>query len=178
MKKQEEEPTIKVVTQQEMVKILMQLKGATPATIEAITPVKMNKKNNPYHDSIFKTQRSNVFINFNYTAAVNRQLVKEGKEPNFIPSPRVWGVKLPGVPIVCHNEKYYVEVRFLGSDPHIEYWYNSEPIDEDIFKQYLPPHKDNKEHQGVKNDIVLRLFSIESIQSMVFKHTKYIISGK
>lgn len=177
MKKQNDSKIL-LVDHAELVKVLMELKGATPATIEALTPVKLNKKDNPYFEKgIFKTQRSNVFINFNYTAAVNRQLVREGKEPNFVAQPRVWGVKLPGVPIICHNEKYYLEARFLGSDPHVEYWYEGKPIKLEQFEKWLPPRK-SPDHQGVEKDIVLRAFDIKNIHSIVFKKAKYIVVDK
>lgn len=42
------------VTHDELVKILMNVKHATPATFVAITNVKMNKTNNPYYDRVTK----------------------------------------------------------------------------------------------------------------------------
>ena len=110
--------TIKKVTLEQLVKQLMQLVAPTPATFLAVTEVKMNKKDkdkneNPYHGKVFKEQVSNVFINFNYQNSVNRARLKEGKDADFVPQYRAWGQKVPGTPLVLHENKYYLEARFF-----------------------------------------------------------------
>ena len=74
-----------------MVRALMQVKNTTPASLIAVTEVKMNKnvmiadkkEPNPFLDRVSKKQKSNVFINYNYQNTVNRRLLKAGESPDF-----------------------------------------------------------------------------------------------
>lgn len=156
-----------------LVKALMTIKGATPATFEAVTSVKMNKTNNPYFDRVQKKQKSNVFINFNYANAVNKQLTKEGKEADFVPQPRKWGVHVPGTPLVLHKNAYYLEARFLNNEPKTEYLLDGQPVDKAIFETYLPGKKEVKS-QGTDKEIIIRDFKIESMRSITFGGKTYV----
>lgn len=156
-----------------LVKALMTIKGATPATFEAITDVKMNKTNNPYYERVTKKQKSNVFINFNYANAVNKQLTKEGKEADFVPQPRKWGVKVPGTPLVLHDGAYYLEARFLNNEPKVEYLVDGVPTDKAVLETYLPAKKQSKS-QGTDQEIIIRAFKIESMRSITFGGKTYV----
>jgi hypothetical protein len=171
-----------MVNYDQMVKVLMAVTGATPATIIAETPVKMNKTGNPYHDKIIKRQKSNVFINFDYAKSVNAKLVKEGKTPDFVASPRKWGTKLPGTPVVFYAEKqkYYLETRFLGNEPKVEYFQinengSKEITEKSLFEQFLPPSKSlSSEHQGLDEAVILRDFDVANIYSIAVGGKTYI----
>ena len=171
-----------MVNYDQMVKVLMAVTGATPATIIAETPVIMPKTNNPYHEKIIKRQKSNVFINFDYAKSVNAKLVKEGKTPDFVAKPRKWGTKLPGTPIVFHAEKqkYYLETRFLGNEPKIEYFLLNENgakenTEKSLFEQFLKPSPpSSSENQGLEEAVVLRDFDIANIYSIAVDGKTYI----
>lgn len=150
-----------------LVKALMTIKGATPATFEAITEVKMNKTNNPYFSRVKKKQKSNVFINFNYANAVNKQLTKEGKEADFVPQARKWGVHVPGTPLILHKDAYYLEARFLNNEPKTEYMLDDEITDKTVFETYLPTKKEVKS-QGTDQEIIIRDFKVENMRSVTF----------
>jgi hypothetical protein len=173
--KQAKTETVKIVNYMDMVRVLMGVKGATPATFIAVTPVKMNKTNNPYFDKVYKTQTSNVFINFDYAASVNRALVKEGKDADFVAQPRKWGEKLPGTPIVFHKNEYYLEARFLNNEPKVDYTFEGNPIDKAVFESYMPNRSSDsiKEHQGLENEVVIRDFKIRNIYQIKVNGVTY-----
>lgn len=154
---------MKEITKQELIELLRNLKTATPTTIITSTVPKMRKKNNPYLDKVTKFMKANVFINFNYTNSVNKTLDKEGKETDFVASPRVWGTKIPGTPLIEHNGNYYLECRFLK---HVDttYIFENENIPESMLNDFLQGGS-NAEHQGVsyENEVIVRDFKIESI---------------
>lgn len=164
-----------------LVKALMEVKGATPATFIAVTPVKMNKKNkekepNPYHNLVFKRQKANVFINFDYTKSVNRARDKEGNDEEFVAKKRAWGEKVDGTPIITHNGKYYLETRFLGYEPQIEYLKENVAIDKSLFESFLPPERStaSKEHQGLEEEIIIRDIDIKNIHQITFGGDTYV----
>ena len=164
-----------------LVKALMQVKGATPATFISVTQVKMNKKNaakepNPFHDLIYKRQKANVFINFDYSKSVNRARDKEGNEEEFVAKPRKWGEHLEGTPIITHNGKYYLETRFLGYEPQVEYLKENASIDKSVFESFLPPERPatSKEHQGLEEEIIIRDIDIKNIHQITFGGDTYV----
>lgn len=158
-----------------MVRVLMQVKNATPATFVAVTEVGMNKTNNPFFERVTKKQKSNVFINFDYAGSVNRKLLKEGKSPDFVASPRKWGEKLPGTPIVFYKNVYYMEARFLSNEPKVEYFVDAVPTDKAVFETYLKPvsTETSKEHQGVDEVIIIRDFKVANIHSITVNGNTY-----
>jgi len=159
-----------------LVRVLMQIKGATPATFLAITEVKMNKTNNPFYERVSKKQKSNVFINFDYAGAVNRKLLKEGKEPEFVAKPRKWGEKLPGTPLIFHKGEYYLEARFLNNDPKVEYLVDGIVTEKAVLETYLPVKNTEsiKEHQGLNEEIIIRDFKVQNIREITVGGTHYV----
>lgn len=163
------------VKRDELVKVLMSVKGPTPATITATTKVRMNKRNNPYLDKVLKTQNSNVFINFNYKNAINKRLQKEGKEANFEPQPRKWGVHVPGTPLVLHKNQYYLEAGYLTKNqPKVSYTMDGEEIEKAVFENYLPAKSPSKS-QGLDKEVVMRDFKIENIERVKMLGKEYVV---
>lgn len=159
-----------------LVRALMQVKSACPATFLAVTEVKMNKTNNPFYDRVQKKQKSNVFINFDYAAAVNRKLLKEGKEAEFVAKPRKWGEKLPGTPLVFYKEEYYLEARFLNNEPKVEYLVDGQITEKAVLETYLPVKNTAsiKEHQGLDEEIIIRDFKVKNIHEITLNGTHYV----
>lgn len=171
-----------------LVRVLMQVKSATPATIIALTDVKMNKtaptladkKNlNPFFERVQKKQKSNVFINFDYAASVNRKLLKEGKDADFVAKPRKWGEKLPGTPLVFHDNQYYLECRFLSNEPKIEYHVDGIVTEKSVFESFMivksaASAEKQKEHQGVDEVIILRDFLVRNVHEITVNGSHYV----
>mgnify|MGYP003417994573 CR=1 FL=1 len=163
--------TVVSVNKMELVRALMQLTSATPATFVALTEVKLNKSN-PYHGRLQKKQRSNVFINFDYENSVNKALIKEGKSPDFKAKPRQWGNRIPNTPLILHKNVYYLEARFLKNEPTVEYFLDGDPIEKDMIENHLPPERNEAKH-GLEEAIIIRDFKIDSIHEINVKGTIY-----
>lgn len=166
---------MKEITKQQLIELLRNLKTATPATVITQTVPKMRKTNNPYFDKVTKFMKANVFINFNYENSVNKVLDKEGKEPDFKASSRVWGTRIKGTPLVEHKGNYYLECRFLKYCKST-YIFDNHTIPESILNDYVY-EGNNHEKQGVEyeHEIILRDFKIESILQIKFNKEVYII---
>lgn len=156
----------------ELVRALMQLTSATPATFVAITEVKLNKSN-PYFGRIQKKQRSNVFVNFDYENSINKALIKEGKTPDFKAKPRAWGNRIPNTPLILHKNQYYLEARFLKHEPTVEYFLDGDAIEKEMIEDHLPQVKESKQH-GLEEAIIIRDFKIDSIHEITVNGTHYV----
>lgn len=159
------------VNKMELVRALMQLTSATPATFVAITDVKLNKSN-PYFGRLQKKQRSNVFINFDYENSVNKALIKEGKTPDFKAKPRQWGNRIPNTPLILHKNVYYLEARFLKHEPHVEYFLDGDSIEKEMIENHLPPERNEAKH-GLEEAIIIRDFKIDSIHEITVNGIHY-----
>jgi hypothetical protein len=173
---------VQQVSLQDLRIMLSGIKGAKPATITAVTEVKMNKgrgeNKNPYHGRVTKRQVSNVFINFSYKNAVNKRLTKEGKEADFVPQERAWGVKVTDTPLVLHKEQYYLEAGFITKNtPNVEYLLDNEPTDKAVFENFMQA-KSSSSRQGLSedNEVVLRTFKLDTIESIKVNGVTYIVT--
>lgn len=168
---------LKNVTLEELKNELLQITDEINVEVTAITEVKMNKKNNPFYGNVFKKQISNALINFNYAKAVNEQLIKEGKEPNFVSKPRVWGIHIANSPLLEHKGEYYLEARFINNDAKIEYLDKDNNIIEfKTFEQYMPPKKESVEsEQSETVKIIMRDFKLSSIKELKTNKFTYIV---
>jgi len=160
------------VNKMELVRALMQLTSATPATFVAITEVKLNKSN-PYFGRIQKKQRSNVFVNFDYENSINKALIKEGKTPDFKAKPRAWGNRIPNTPLILHKNQYYLEARFLKHEPTVEYFLDGDAIEKEMIEDHLPKVTESKQH-GLEEAIIIRDFKIDSIHEITVNGTHYV----
>jgi hypothetical protein len=103
-----------------------------------------------------------------YREMIRRRLIAEGKDPDsFQLSERVWGKRIPNLPIVRHslNEKiqYYLEVIFLRPGI-VEYQLDGYPIHkEDIIGliDAMPACQG-----GLTNKVIIRCFRSESITEL------------
>lgn len=167
---------IKFVTQTELTEILKEVNHAMPATFIASTNVDMPKTNNEYYDRITKLQKSNVFIKFDYANAVNKQRIKEGKEADFVPKARKWGVHVGNSPLIEHKGEYYLEARYLHNEPKVEYLLDGKtPIEKDMFIQYLKEDKVSTT-QDLEKEIVMRTIKMVNIREITISGTRYVRS--
>jgi len=170
-----------------LVRELMQVKSAIPASVLAVTEEKMNKKNNPFYERVTKKQKSNIFINFNYAQSVNKRLIKEhlakidaGEDVEeyveFVPKPRVWGEKIPNTCLVLHKGEYFLEVGYLtNNDPKVEYMVDGIITEKSEIEEYLK-EKPISKSQGLskENEVIIRSFNINSILELTMNGKHYI----
>lgn len=165
---------IEYITLPQLVEMLKQVKRPIPATFVAATKVDMRKTNNPFHDRIVKRQRSNVFIKFDYENSVNKARLKEGKEADFVAKSRKWGTHVDDTPLIEHKGEYYLEARFLGNSPGVDYFIDGNtPIDKTAFESFVPEKGESKS-QDLENEVVIRDFKVAGIREITLNGIRYI----
>lgn len=153
------------------VSMLYSVRGATMVSFIASTEPKL-KAGNPF-PGLRKITKIGAVLNFNYTAAVNRQREREGVVADFVAEPRKWGQRVEGTPIVTHNGKFYVEAKIERSEIMGYIMPDLSMVDEHEVLNWLPNRHSGR--QAVEKAIVLRDFSVENIRSMRMKGNEYVI---
>lgn len=133
----------------------------------AVHEPEMKKRNNPFRGQVLKISRVNGAINWRYARAVNRQRVREDKPADFAASPRTWGNRINGCPLVVHmmdGPQFYLEVK----RERVERWYfdrnTLQPIPETELMPYLPRRA--KSRQKLDREVVLRDYRLDHIAEM------------
>lgn len=155
-----------------IVDLVKSVRGTDFVGIDTKTTVKLKGgKSNPQQGRVEKVVTgSNVMIFQNggadggYDRQVKRRLEAEGKDPeSFVLSPRKWGERLVGLPLVSHNGNLYLEVIFLKAG-EVSYLLDGQPIDKaDIVG--LPESREG-EQGGLENKVVIRTFKVASLTAM------------
>lgn len=155
-----------------IIEILEKINGATFLGIDTLTDVSLTGgKKNPYQGRVTKRVfASNVmaFQNKNingYEAMVRRRLKAEGKDADdFQLGPRVWGTRLPGLPLVEHNGKYYLEVIFIKAG-QVQYLLDGSPVDPSKIEG-MKERKESEGQGGLENKVIIRTYALESITAI------------
>lgn len=151
------------ITQSQLVKKLMQTKGATFATFITKTVPTLDKSN-PFGDNICKISVVNATLNFVYTNAVNNQREREGLTTDFTAQPRKWGEKVVGTPLVIHKGKYYLEAKVEKSIEHSYETLDGQSIPKHIVERFTK--KSHSNTQGTEKEIIVRSYALDNIISI------------
>lgn len=159
--------------------IMAELSGVSFISLDTTTEQKVNKfyvdddgekKPNPHHGRITKKMiggRGLIYQNKNvngFQNQVNSQMKKEGLSGEFKVGPRSWGVREKDLPIVTLRDQVYLEVIFADKGK-TQYYLDDHPIDrKDILG--LPKQSKPTGQGGVKQQIVIRTFKVESIDAL------------
>ena len=162
---------VKLITVDEMVEMFDRKHGARFVTIVSQTSPKLTAG----APNVKKVSRVNGCVWFNYAAAVNRQREREGIAETFTPAARKWGVRLSNSALVGHKGKFYLEVKVEKSLDHkyIDANTGAEVAEEQISPFYP---KKSESRQGVAQEICLRDYNLDIIQSIVHEGVTYIIA--
>lgn len=115
---------------------------------------------------IFQNQRSNGYENI-----VRRRLTNEGKDPgSFILSPRAWGERRVGTPLIDHNGQVYLEVIFLHPGT-VNYFLDSNPINKDNIIG-LSSHQEGQQG-GLNNKVIIRTYNIDNIKRITIDKQRF-----
>ena len=139
-------------------------------SFESQTEPKMRKTNNPYFGTVVKVTKAVVQTERDYENAVNNQLKKEGKEPNFVavaPSGRHHITKL----LTAKNDdekQLYVNIFYFNNPKaRIKVKYidtiTGKEIDKALLAPFMPKASE-AEQGGVDKKIIIRTYKIEAIK--------------
>jgi hypothetical protein len=164
----------KFISTQQLVDGLRAQRGARPVTIEARTKPATCKhaadgRVNPF-TGLIKVSVVNGIANWHYEPAVNRQREREGKPVDFEALPRKWGNREKGSPLVEHKGKLYLELKVEKSLGH-RYFENGVEVPAEEVEPFLRPA--SKSRQEVDREIILRDYSITSIEAATINGERY-----
>lgn len=139
-------------------------------SFESQTEPKMRKTNNPYFGTVVKVTKAVVQIGRDYEDAVNNQLIKEGKEPDFVasaPSGRHHISKL----LTAKNDdekQLYLNIFYFNNDKariRVKYidTITGKEIDKALLAPFMPKASE-AEQGGVDKKIIIRPYKLESIK--------------
>ena len=128
---------------------------------------RIRKHNKGASIMVFQNKKANAYDNM-----VKRRLLAEGKDPDlFKLSPRAWGTRLQGTPLVEHKGALYLEVIFLASGD-TSYTLDDQPIKpEDI--EGLDLGKPEGKQGGLDNKVIIRTFKLDSITRLSIGDKEY-----
>lgn len=178
---------MKNISRAELVKFLMNptvsgINGNTFVGLDTLSVVKLTGgKGNPFQGRVQKANAGSqvqVFQNKNsssYGNMVQRRLNKEGNEVEFQLSPRTWGVRVEGTPIIEHKGTYYLEVIFIKSGD-TSYLLDGQPIKKDLI-QGLPIAKGGTQGGLTdENKVIIRSYKIDSLTRITINKETYLVT--
>ena len=150
--------------------------GASFVGLCTRTPVKLpSGKKNPLQGRVFKQScdiNGMVFQNkglHGYEEMVKRRLTLEGKDSSsFSLKSRPWGTRLPNLPIVEHDGRYYLEVIVLH-EGKCTYSVDGREVDPDSLGI---PEKTSSKH-NLENEVIIRTYAVDHILTITIGNRTY-----
>jgi hypothetical protein len=148
-----------------------------PEMINLVTETipKMNKTGNPYYEAIVKKSKCNYLLCTDYGKRVNNNRVKEEKDNDFVPqAPK--GKKHLSECVLTDEKtetKLYLFVeRFDEIKPKVQYYHNGEPIEKEMFEQFLPKVYESNT-QELDREVKPLTYLFNSIVAFSFRGRKF-----
>ncbi len=167
----------KTISQSQLADILRAVKGACPITITALTDAKARKTGNPYSE-VLKLARVNGMTGVDYTAAVERQQEREGKEVGF-EARKPWYTRVCGT-LGEHDktkELYLLLKPNRTIDKPVFFGRNAEGVLIQVPKAkvapFLPPYRSAAPSQGVDKEIAWRTYGLAGISQISIGGERY-----
>jgi hypothetical protein len=186
---------VKIVTTEQLMEVLGNLRGATPITFTHCTTMsksgKMVQKDrkdksvkNPYWGDCFKSQVANGMVNFHYDKAVLRKLAKKGLNADVFKQGKSWHM-----PIIRkdgtltpfrYNKKdenktpNYFAFK-LERSTNVKYQTaNGTPIDTDSVKPFLCERSDYANQGLAENDVIIfQVWGINDVTAATINGQRY-----
>jgi hypothetical protein len=172
---------VPVLTETELVTMLLNLpKGNNFVTAITRTIPNMNKGSNPFYDvtlkdfTVRKISEVNGSIQYDYESNVNRQLEREGKEPDFEAAAAKWGNRVGSSCVIEHNGRYYFDMRVLKSLGHYYVDLNGNRLNDDDVTPHVKPHSSSGK-QGTDKEIIVRRYMMANLVSVTINGNKFVI---
>jgi hypothetical protein len=170
------EVSMKQISTKEMIAMIEgDVSGTTIVSVDTITDPRMKKTNNP-HLGTLKHQTLNGMVGFDYPNSNNNQLEREGKERDFKPQPRKWGVLRSNRLFVDHKDKTYLQLQITSSSSR-RFMKDGVEVNEEVIKPFLPKSYAPKTQDKLDKKIIVRDVEVSNIKSIRFKGTTYLITS-
>jgi len=175
--------------------IISTVKGTSGASLDSVVEMKPLKKSREtkipfdkaFKGPIFCTKHEFVFIGANYENAVNNQLVREGKEDDFVSQPLPWGEWVGDtMKVIHHNDnfylRYYTDMSANSASSERIYHYadgkllTSEEIDL-LFAEYMSPVSEDSGRQETDKAVKPKNVKMDGIMKVKFGGNEYVRKG-
>lgn len=191
------------VTREEMKNILSDVNSPQFISMVTSVPQKMNKwldywimvdgnkkKNpnptmNPYLDSTIlqHMKKIDIVIGFDYEDSVNGRRKKEGKEQDFESGQgRESWFNMISKSLVTDKkteQKFYIRYQFTDrshSDTP-EYTHNGNPIEKQLFQDYLVKKSYDYSNQGLDNTLNFQVCDLRHVEVITMNHVEYTLTN-
>lgn len=161
----------KLIAKKRLTKLLLDTaqRGVTYVSLTTVTHC-INKPNH----NIYKVAQINGSINTIYQNAVNNQRIREGKKANFKALPRTWGKHITRG-VISHVDQKYLQLIVNNSAceiyVHLHPRLGLRKITKSRIQHLLP--KRQKTRQGLKEEKIVRNYSIESIAAISLNKNEF-----
>lgn len=166
---------------EEMVTLLFNYnKGTTFMGLYTETfPIK--KVSSPYFGKLTCRRHYNVIVNFDYTGAVNRQRIKEGKEADFVAHSKGWYERVEKTPLLKHKktETLYLRTWVQFAGPASYFLDGKQVLDIPELEKISAdlPIKYASKSQKLEKEIGFKIFKLSSIKAVTVDHATHIVQG-
>lgn len=167
--------TKQTITRKELIEKLSSFKGAKIATVITETVPDMNKTRNPYYGDVAKLSRMNVMFNASYGNAIAKKAVAQ-LEPSLakktsvqaVVQPRTWGKRIDKTCLIEHEDKTYVEVRFMRP-ARVVYVNNNtgNEIETDLLTPFL--------RKRAEQVIPIATINLDNVRGLIVDKIEYLI---
>lgn len=147
------------ITKEQFIQLVSNITTETQIILKSITLVKMNKKNNPYHDKILKHNIGLFNIGFDYESKMRLY------DPNFVVKENKVGDHLNKCILFNFNtKKHYLFCEALNTIK-TKFEINGEAINKSVFEMFLPKRNDNP--------IKVNSFCIDNVVGFILNNVEY-----
>ncbi len=157
---------LKLTNQVELMGFLARLAGQHRGTIWTRTPVRMNKKGNPYYLKAFKDAIAVVDIAGVYEEAVNDARLMDGNLTPFQAAERVWGEHKSRA-LIQNNGDFFLQCHLVQEKDLTYFLDDGTTIDYERLAPFVVESKSS-------SPVAVRTFKLENIKGLTLGKMEYI----
>ena len=152
--------------------------GAQPASIQYLTNPELSKEGKNKYKSLVKLANVGCMIGYDYERAVNLQLIREGKEPDFKRKPLWKGFGIHrSTALVEHKEteQGYLSYKKQQTFKAFYFTLGLDMLKLSEIKNYLKSGS-KPYNQNTDKPVMPRTVKLDNIKKLKFRKTTYIIT--
>ena len=165
------------ISQNDVIRLFGQIEKPTFTNIVTETPLRMNKKGNPFFGKVTKRSSCNYSVGMVYENRVNNNEIKEGLEGDF-KTESLKGKKHVNKVVLIDKETesvHYIMVeRFFEVKPQVSYTFEGNSIEKVMFQDFMIKYQENHKQQQERKVMVLTP-KVENIKEFTLEGHYYVV---
>ena len=166
-----------LVTENELVTLLLSVETSTFINLVTCTDVRMNKTGNPFFGRVKKISSRNYLIGNDYENRVRKNEDNEGFTPDFEAEKASGKTHVSKCVLKSdkdENVKYLMVELFDEIPPVVEYIYDGNPIEKSLFEAYMTKVYESQKQEQERKVIVITP-KISSIRALTMNGIRYMV---